>query len=93
MKANTSGGGRLNRLLRFTDGLIVDPADCPLNIAARSHWTAGPDGKAVCPCDPAGARAEADARSKEIESIRAARLDRRRRPLARTSSTSERPPK
>jgi hypothetical protein len=26
-------------LLRFTDGLIVDPRRCPAGIMARGHWS------------------------------------------------------
>jgi hypothetical protein len=29
-------------LLRFTDGLVVDPRTCPQGIHARPHWHAGP---------------------------------------------------
>lgn len=36
-----------NVVLRFMDGLVVDPRDCPKNIPARSHWTEI-NGKAVC---------------------------------------------
>lgn len=38
--------------LRFTDGLVVEPADCPRFIHARRHWRLGPDGRAVCAHTP-----------------------------------------
>lgn len=36
-------------ILHFTDGLVVDPRDCPRNIPARSHWTRV-NGKTICMC-------------------------------------------
>jgi len=50
-------GDRRYVLLRFSDGLVVDPRRCPLGIKARSHWRPGalnPNTgvNAVCACDP-----------------------------------------
>lgn len=38
--------------LRFVDGLVVEPSDCPRFIHARRHWRPGPDGRALCACHP-----------------------------------------
>lgn len=43
------------RTLRFVDGLVVDPSDCPRNIHARSHWLA----PGLCHCAEEGAVAPA----------------------------------
>lgn len=49
------------RLLRFNDGLVVDPNDCPFNIHARSHWVE----RGVCHCTRNPAAAEPDQQPRE----------------------------